>query len=233
MLRGMSSALVISVNLGSARPTETNSAGGTGIDKHPVDSLAIRAPGPRQGGLGSGVVGDFVGDRKHHGGDTKAVYLVAQEELRHWGAELGRDLRPGLFGENLTTQDLAVDSLPIGQRLLVGAEVVLRVCGPRIPCRTFTEQMEVPGWVRRFTERGRSGAYCAVEQPGQVRRGDAIRSLDEPEHGVDVSMTFSAFMGDLEAAQHVLDAGCLDPEADEKLHKKVRSRQRPTRLKER
>ena len=41
----------------------------TGIAKRPSDEpLAVRAPGPRQGGLGSGVVGDSICDPRHHGG---------------------------------------------------------------------------------------------------------------------------------------------------------------------
>ncbi len=226
MLRGMSSAHVASVNLGAARPTDTNSAGRTGIAKHPVGSVDVRAPGSRHGGLGSGIVGDFIGDRPDHGGDHQAVYAVAREELDAWAVELDRDLPAGSFGENLTTQDLAVDAAIVGQTWQIGEEVVLRVSGPRIPCRTFAEHMGMPAWVKRFAQRGRSGAYLSVQEPGTIRPGDPITVLHTPDHGVDVSMTFRAFMGDLETAQIVLDAGCLDPEADAKLREKVRKRQR-------
>ena len=37
--------------------------GGTGIDKRPIDdAVAVRAPGPMHDGLGSGLVGDVIGD---------------------------------------------------------------------------------------------------------------------------------------------------------------------------
>lgn len=209
MLVGMSSAQVVSVNLGAARPTSTNSAGRTGIAKQSVESVQVRAPGTRHSGLGSGVVGDFIGDRPEHGGDHQAVYAVAREELEAWAAELDRDLPAGSFGENLTTSGLDVDAAVVGQIWQVGDEVVLCVAGPRMPCSTFAEHMGVPGWVKRFAERGRSGAYLSVQQPGTIRPGDPVTVLHTPDHGVDVPMTFRAFLGDLEAAQAVLEAHCL------------------------
>lgn len=226
MLSGMPPAHVVSVNVGAPRPTTTNSAGRTGIDKRPVEALDVRASGPKRGGLGSGVVGDFIGEVKHHGGDTQAVYLFAREELDHWVEQLGRPLRPGIFGENVTTSGLAVDAMTVGQRLGIGDAVVLRVCGPRIPCRTFAAHMGVPGWVRRFTARGRSGAYCAVDVPGTIRPGDAITVLDEPDHGIDVSVVFAAFMGDLDQADRVLQAGCLHPQEHRDLATSVARRRR-------
>ncbi|MDQ3526600.1 MAG: MOSC domain-containing protein, partial [Actinomycetota bacterium] len=170
--------------------------------------------------------GDFIGEPKHHGGDTQAAYLVAREELDHWGEQLGRDLRSGMFGENVTTTGLDVDTLPVGQRLGVGSAVVLRVCGPRTPCRTFAQHMGVKGWVKTFTARGHSGAYCAVEQPGEIRAGDEISLLDAPDHGIDVSLAFRAFMGDLDAAQRVLAARCLDPVEHQGLEAVVARRRR-------
>lgn len=222
----MSSAHVQSVNLGRPAPTDANSTGSTGIDKQPVDALQLRAPGPKRGGLGSGAVGDFIGEPKHHGGDTQAAYLVAREELDHWGEQLGRDLRSGMFGENVTTTGLDVDTLPVGQRLGVGSAVVLRVCGPRTPCRTFAQHMGVKGWVKTFTARGHSGAYCAVEQPGEIRAGDEISLLDAPDHGIAVSLAFRAFMGDLDAAHRVLAARCLDPVEHQGLEAVVARRRR-------
>lgn len=215
----MSPAHVSSVNVGSAVRSAAASAsapsGTTGIDKQPVDRLQVRAPGADKGA--SGVVGDHIGDTKHHGGDTQAVYLVAQEELRVWGEQLGRVLRPGTFGENLTTAGIDLDALPLGTRLRVGQEVVLRVSGPRIPCATFAGHMGERGWVRRFTERGRPGAYCAVERPGTIVARDRIEVLERPGHGVDLMLAFRALMGEPAAAERVLAARVLPEREHDKL----------------
>jgi MOSC domain-containing protein YiiM len=202
-------AHLLSLNVGRAEPSTAKNVGVTGIGKRPVDSAHLRAPGPKHGGLGSGVEGDYIGDTRHHGGDYQAVYAFAREELDRWAQLLGRELPHGMFGENLTTRGLAVDEALVGERWAVGAEVVLEVCGPRIPCATFAARMGERGWVRRFSEVGRTGAYLSVVTSGTVRAGDPIEVVSRPDHGITVPETFRAFMGDLDAAERVLAAKCL------------------------
>ena len=203
------SASVLSLNVGAPQPNSAKKVGTTGIGKVPVGSVEVRAPGPKHGGLGSGVAGDFIGDTRHHGGDSQAVYAFAREELDRWGEELGRELPNGMFGENLTTLGLDVDGAVVGEVWEVGDEVVLEVCGPRIPCSTFTARMGERGWAKRFAARGRTGAYLSVVSPGTIRSGDPVVVRSRPDHGITVPVTFRAFMGDLDAARRVLDSGCL------------------------
>ena len=121
-------AVLLSVNLGRLRPQ----AGGrrhrlTGIDKRPTaDAVEVRAPGGKLTGLGSGLVGDEIGDHGHHGGDEQAVYAYAREELDDWEQRLGRELRNGMFGENLTTRGLVVSDAVIGERGSRAARSVTR-----------------------------------------------------------------------------------------------------------
>jgi MOSC domain-containing protein YiiM len=217
---------VLSLNVGAREPNGAKGSLPTGIHKTPVAEVMVRAPGPKHGGLGSGLEGDFIGDPRHHGGDYQAVYAFAREQLDWWEGELGRELPDGAFGENLTTLGLPVDDAVIGERWAVGDEVVLEVCGPRIPCATFRARMGERGWVRRFTEVGLTGAYLSVVTPGLVRRGDTVQVVERPGHGVTVPVTFRAFTGDLEAADRVLAAECLvDVEAAE-LRERVANRRR-------
>lgn len=202
---------VRSVNVGGARSGIRRRGRDTGIDKRPVGSAQLRDPGPKSGGLGSGVVGDDVVSRKHHGGSRQAVYVVAREELDWWGIALGRGLNDGMFGENLTTEGLDVDAALVGERWRVGS-TLLEVAGPRVPCATFAAWMGERGWVRRFAERGRTGAYLAVVEPGVVSVGDVVEVVDRPGHGITVPEVFRAFMGDDRAGARVLAARVLGPE---------------------
>lgn len=180
----------------------------SGIRKHPVDRIEVRDPGPKQGGLGSGVVGDAIGSSRHHGGDTQAVYAVAREELDWWGRELDRDLPDGMFGENLTTVGLSVDEAEIGEQWRVGTSL-LEVCGPRIPCATFAAHMAEDRWVKRFTARERVGAYLAVVEAGVIEPDDPIEVVVRPGHGLTVPLYFRACMGDRELAAQFLESGVL------------------------
>ena len=61
--------------------------------------------------------------------------------------------------------------------------------------------------MRRFTERGRTGAYLAVVSPGTITTGDVVEVADRPEHGITVPEVFRALMGDGPAAERVVRRG--------------------------
>lgn len=204
---------VLSVNAGP-RQRLAGVRGPTAIAKSPVDRIEVREPGPKHGGLGSGVICDEIGHPKHHGGSTQAVYAFAREELDWWAAHLGRDLPDAMFGENLTTIGYDVDASLIGEQWRVGT-AVLAVAGPRIPCHTFAVRMGEKGWIKRFAARERVGAYLRVVEPGVIAAGDLIEVVDRPRHGFTVPDVFRAAMGDREVALAVLDAGILPPAEQE------------------
>jgi MOSC domain-containing protein YiiM len=147
---------------------DTGTVGITAIDKRPVD-------GPVKVGR-FGLYADVQADRKHHGGLDKAVYAYAQEDADHWAAELGRDLAPGWFGENLRVSGIDVNGARPGDTWQIGS-VILEVTMPRSPCSTFARWVggdDERGWVKRFGGEGRVGAYLRVVRPGTLTAGDGI-----------------------------------------------------------
>ena len=204
-------ALVCSLNVGTALPLATR-AGRSGIDKVPTDGpVVVGPPGPGGPG-GSGLAGDAICDTAHHGGDDQAVYAYAREDLDHWQDRLGEALRPGTFGENLTTIGLDVTGARLGERWRVGRDVLLEVTTPRIPCATFQVWMGREGWVRDFTRAGRPGAYLRVLTGGAVHSGDPVVVEERPGHGVTIGLAFRALTLEpallpslLEAGDHLVD----------------------------
>ncbi|MEV7646465.1 MOSC domain-containing protein [Arthrobacter sp. NPDC089319] len=158
---------------------DASKVGITGIDKRPVDgripvhSLGLRA--------------DVQADRRNHGGELKALYAYAQEDADAWSAELGRDIPPGLFGENLRTAGVQVSGALVGERWQIGPEVVVEVTMPRIPCATFARHLDEPQWVKRFLQKGLPGAYLKVIATGSLAASDGIHILFRPGHGVSVA----------------------------------------------
>jgi MOSC domain-containing protein YiiM len=206
-----------SVNIGRPKPNPHKEIGWTGIGKQPTDEpVEVRAPGPKTTGLGSGLVGDFIGDGKHHGGNDQAVYAFQREDLDEWQRRLGRELPNGFFGENLTTFGLDVNDARIGERWRIGEEVVLQVTAPRIPCSTFRGWMGEKGWAKTFTAAGRPGAYLRVTAPGMIKAGDPIEIIDRPDHRVSISMMFKATTTERELLPRLLAAEAyLDSETIE------------------
>ena len=170
----------------------------TGIDKRPVDGPVL------VGELG--LPRDEHYDTRHHGGPDQAAYAYADEDRQRWAHDLGRELRPGCFGENLVTSGVEVTNARIGERWRIGG-AEFRVTAPRIPCRTFQWFIDEPQWVRRFTEAGHPGAYLAVTQPGPVQAGDVIKVM-RPEHDVTIGDLFAVLTGDRERLERV--AACPD-----------------------
>ncbi len=204
---------VLSVNLGTAKEFEFTSAPRTGIDKRPVDHpVMVSAPG-RKGVAGSGLDGDDVCDRRHHGGDDQAVYAHAREDLDAWQAEIGRPLAGGSFGENLTTTGIDISGAVIGEQWAIGETLVLQVSDPRIPCRTFAGFLAERGWVKRFTQRAEPGTYLRVLTPGPVSAGDDIRIRHRPDHGVTVATAFRAFTTEPDLLALLVGVDDLSPEA--------------------
>ena len=117
---------------------------------------------------------------------------------------LGRELRNGLFGENITTAGLDVTGALIGETWLLGTAVV-QVTAPRIPCVTFQSWLDEQHWVKRFAQGRRPGAYLRVLAEGTVAAGDEARVLDRPASRVTVAESMLAFYGDQEIMRRLLE----------------------------
>ncbi|GAA3237047.1 MOSC domain-containing protein [Pseudonocardia petroleophila] len=211
-------SVVESVNVGGVRPIAAKS-GFTGIDKRPVAG-PVRVREPDAGG--SGLSGDRICDVRHHGGPDQAVYAYAREDLDGWAEVLG-PLASGAFGENLTTRGVDVTGAVIGERWRVGADLVLQVTVPRVPCRTFAAWLDRRGWVRTFTEAAVPGAYLRVVVPGEVRAGDAVEVVHRPGHGVTIGTTFRALLTSPELLPLLAGVDELPQEAKDQVARRTRT----------
>lgn len=213
---------LLSVNVGRPRANPWKGLSATGIDKQPVAGpVAVTAPGPK--GTGEvGLAGDRVYDVKHHGGVDQAVYAYAREDLDGWQPELRKTLPNGVFGENLTTSGLDVNAALIGERWRIGPDVVLEVSCARIPCATFQGWLEREGWIKRFTEAARPGAYLRVIEPGDIRADDPIEIVHRPDHDVTVALVFRAMTREPDLLPRLLVADALPAEEKESARRRMR-----------
>ncbi len=192
----MVNARVISVSRGpEADLLVAGTPARSGINKQPVlGRVAV--------GL-LGLAADACADRENHGGREQAVYAYAREDLDWWTEQLGRELRNGLFGENITTGGLDISAALIGEVWQLG-DVLVQVTAPRIPCVTFQSWMDEPQWVRRFAAGRRPGAYLRVLSEGSVGAGDEITVRSRPDVAVTVAESMAAFYGDREIMRRLL-----------------------------
>ena len=158
---------LVSINVGEERTQQRKDyVETTGIYKMPVNEpIEIKA---------LGIDGDAVCDVKNHGGPDQAIYVYGGADYEWWSKELGREIPPGTFGENLTVSDLASADFNVGDCLHIGS-VTLQVTAPRIPCGTFATRMQDSQWVKKFRKAERPGLYCRVLREGVVNAGDIVR----------------------------------------------------------
>ena len=160
-------------------------AGVSAIHKGAVD-------GPVEVGR-TGILTDEHGDRAHHGGTDKALYVMSAAEQRHWSQVLG-GIEPGRLGENLLIEG-NIDDVEIGAILSLGdpsaGGLRVRVTGVRNPCATFARGVGRADWVEVFSARNRVGVYLAVLNEGVVQAGDEVRMVSSPGHRVTCRRWFA------------------------------------------
>ncbi len=170
--------------------------GRSAIDKRPAGCPVEVGP--------LGLDGDTCADKVDHGGLEQAVYAYGREDLDWWTEQLGRELRNGMFGENLTTGGIDVSGALIGETWRVGT-AVLQVTSSRIPCNTFKAWLDEEHWVKRFAAGGRPGAYLRVLTPGVIAAGDDLEVVSRPTVAVTVAESMQAFYGDHDLMRRLLE----------------------------
>lgn len=168
---------VTSVNVGREETIDHgNRRFTTGIRKRGADGPVY---------VGSDVVaGDTICDTKHHGGADQVVYAYSLDDYEWWSTQLGKEIAPGTFGDNLTIEGLPTD-MNVGDRLLIG-DILLEATAPRIPCSTLAAQMQDPGFGMAFRNAERPGIYFRVLNEGEVSAGDAVTYIENPAPVVSI-----------------------------------------------
>ena len=115
---------------------------------------------------GRGFVGDRHGKKKPNG----KRQLLLLDEASHQALRLGA----GELKENVVISGLPLESLPPGQRLALGDEVVVELTEPCVPCWKLDALR--PGLLKESW--GRRGQLARVLKGGALREGDAVRLLD-------------------------------------------------------
>ena len=157
---------LLSINIGQKRTQHK----GDKLETTGIYKLPTREP-TRINTLG--IEDDFIGDQEAHGGPDQAVYIYGMPDYVWWGRELGKEMIPGMFGDNLTISSLESAQYKIGDRFHIGS-VVLEVTSPRRPCATLAARMDDPQFVKKYQRAERPGLYCRVIREGIVQTGDEV-----------------------------------------------------------
>ncbi len=131
--------------------------------------------------------GDMVQDTKHHGGNDKAICCYNTDHFKKWKDELGIDLRPGAFGENLSLEGENAEEqhVYIGDRYRLG-DAEVEVSEPRGPCYMIGIRHNYKKFPVHLQESGLTGYYLRTIRPGLVRKTDKLIHLSSHPEKISV-----------------------------------------------
>ncbi|QNM84851.1 MOSC domain-containing protein [Polaribacter pectinis] len=123
------------------------------------------------------VKGDEISDRENHGGILQAIYGYS---LKHY--DFFKPLHPnldwqlGMFGENLTIDDLEETKIHQGDTFKVG-EAILEATVQRNPCYKLGIRFNDMKILKQFWNTTMCGVYFKVIQTGFVKVGDEFQQI--------------------------------------------------------
>ena len=141
----------------NARVVSINISDRKGVRKKPVEEVELRE--------NFGISGDAHASSEWH----RQVSLLAMESIRKM-KDMGLDVGPGDFAENITTEGIDLLSLPIGTRLLIGGRVEVEVSQIGKECHSRCSIYYQAGDCVMPKE----GIFVRVLRGGKIKIGDPI-----------------------------------------------------------
>ncbi len=141
------SGKVVSINISERK----------GVRKKPVEEAVIRAD--------YGIEGDAHSSSDWH----RQVSLLALESIKKM-QDMGLDVKPGDFAENITTEGIDLLSLPVGTRVQIGKDIIGEVSQIGKECHTRCAIFYQAGDCVMPKE----GIFIKVVHGGPIRTGDDV-----------------------------------------------------------
>jgi len=117
----------------------------------------------------TGIVGDDQADKKHHGGELRAICILENELLTKLQME-GHPINPGTTGENLL-----IEGFDIGIGSIIDIDdVKLEVVSAATPCKTISASFKNGDFSRISHKKypGQTRWYCKVITTGSISISD-------------------------------------------------------------
>lgn len=158
---------VISVNISEKQ----------GTIKHPVPEIVIDK---------NGVVNDA-----HSGQWHRQVSLLAQEEISCFSKEIGREIAPGEFAENITISGIDLNQATILDKFRVdGVELEVTQIGKECHGDVCAIYQQVGKCVMPT-----KGFFCRVIKPGKIKAGDSVEYFPKQLKFLIITLSDRAFAG--------------------------------------
>lgn len=138
------------------------------------------------------VDGDAVVDRKYHGGIDQAVYGYSFKHYQYFQKlYLELEFEYGMFGENLTFDDLNEEEITVGSTYRIG-ECIIEVTKPRQPCSKLGIKFGTQKIIKQFWNTSFSGIYFKVLKTGFVKVGDTLELIQKQKNTLTIAEVYNS-----------------------------------------
>ncbi|GGG91538.1 molybdenum cofactor biosysynthesis protein [Polaribacter pacificus] len=138
------------------------------------------------------VRGDAICNRENHGGIDQAIYGYSLKHYEYWKTKYPNlDWQFGMFGENLTIDDLDETKTHVGDVFKVGA-AMLEVTKARNPCMKLGVRFNDMSIVKQFWNTSMCGVYFKVLQTGLVKSGEVFEQIKSCPENPTIAEVYQA-----------------------------------------
>lgn len=173
----------------------------------------------------SGLAGDEVADKTHHGGVDKAIFANSYENYAHWASFLEVASLPyGALAENLTIHGLHESTVMLGEIHQIGT-AILQVSQPRKPCWKISRRWNHKGFTHEIFTSGLTGWYYKVLQEGMIRPHDEVCVMKQETPQISILEANNAFREPenyRQMLETILDIPSLAPSYNESILKRLK-----------
>ncbi|WP_022683244.1 MOSC domain-containing protein [Sphingobium bisphenolivorans] len=145
----------------------------------------------------SGLEGDAVADKVHHGGWDKAIHLYPQDHYGWWrDRKPGHVLldAPGAFGENIASRGMTEEDICLGDRFTLGSAIV-EVSHGRQPCWKLDHRFGARDVMAAIVKSARCGIYFRVIREGEAEAGTPMTLTARPLPQWPIARVFRLLIG--------------------------------------
>lgn len=172
----------------------------------------------------NGVLNDVVVDKRYHGGEHLAVYGFSKKHYSFFQKYYQNiSFYNGIFGENLTIDDLDETTLKIGDTFQIGS-AILQISQPRLPCKTLNAVFKSNKMIQLFLNNTYSGVYFRVLKEGEIYKNDKLVLLNRENNSINVSDIYSLFTTNKENKELIkesLNLETLSPKIKKDIQRKL------------
>ena len=132
-----------------------------------------------------GLENDIQSDKKHHGGEHKAICVFTQKSYQHFEKKYNLNLDVCSFGENITLEDIEDKNICLADRFSIG-EIIVEVSQPREPCFKISSIKGIKELTSLVLKENKTGFYLRVIKEGFISKNDTFKLISRKYEKINI-----------------------------------------------